>query len=40
MSDADIRALLAQVWADGYSAGLGDGCDDVLVSEQKANPYQ
>lgn len=34
-----VFILLARVWAEGYEAGVSDGCDDVLVSDQSPNPY-
>lgn len=34
-----VFLLLARVWAEGYEAGMADGCDDVLVSDQSSNPY-
>ena len=34
-----VFLLLARVWGDGYSAGVADGCDDVLVADQTPNPY-
>jgi hypothetical protein len=34
-----VFLLLARVWAEGYEAGVSDGCDDVLVVDQSNNPY-
>lgn len=34
-----VFLLLARVWAEGYEAGVADGCDDVLVADQSSNPY-
>ena len=34
-----VLSLLARVWAEGYEAGVTDGCNDVLIGQESPNPY-